>query len=278
MNKRYKELEKKATDARRTYEKLLKKYEKSDKEKNQFEIRVSKAEESYESIKKDRLSRYSEEEWKMIETITIQVIELDKFGVDFVANASQETDKIENRCNELDNNIIEMSKQIKGLICTRDEEEKNFKDLWEVNQKSVTEGYAQNVMRKHRQLTNKINQIHVAASRAMYERELLVKKFNKLKSKVNRYKEINDVKEDLIEQFCSYKAASREEVYDYISKMQDMYRLEQDALDQLHMLNGLLQEHISGLNQLKDKLNIAKDKMEEAEYQLTEYKNLINAA
>lgn len=279
MNRRYRELEKKAIDTRRTYEKLAKKAEKLESEKSKLITRVNKSRYTHEELKKKSDNECSEEDAKLIHVILTHIKELNsKFSDNFIEETTNEIERLRNESTKKDTMCNEMLAQGKRIVEELNRKENYFKELWNSKSDIITEEYTKNYLKEYNDLDKQRIKNYKDASQLFYERDLAVKKIDKLKNKIRKYNELVVTKEDLIEKFCKLKNIERKEIATYISNVKSVYRQEIDQKYRYEMLNGLLQESIQELNQLKDKLNIAKGKMEEAEYQFTEYKSLINVA
>lgn len=278
MNKRYRELEKRDTDARRTYEKVAKKVAKLKSENSKLKIRVNKAKEEYEISKQNRINQHSEEDYKMLEDIFVKCRELNDFGADFTNVVIGDIDILENEFTQKNNRINELLERGQKLSSQIDKEEETFKELWELERETVTEDYVKEFMKKHDALMDERQQIYVEASQLIYERDAAKKKISKLKIKIGKYKELNDMKESMAEQFCKYKGVDMENIVGYADEMIKIYNGEIRQFNKYEMYNDLLKEGTHELEQLKIKLSVAKDKMEEAEYQFKEYKNMTNVA
>lgn len=278
MNRRYRELEKKATDTRCTYEKLLKKV-------NRLEEYINVANED----KKNALYSVQllEEELKVVEQnndienikpiIECESI-LNEYGNNFLEDALKKVciyKEIFETKNNLLNEMIPKCKQLKEEI---EMDEASFKFQWNKNRKHVTESMAMSALNRSKKKHKEYNKLCKKLFELLADRDKAKEQAHKLDIKVNAYIELRKKHKSLVNTYCMSKNITDTEFDEHKGEVVIAMDKVIDGNKKLIGILNLIENHQKELDKILSKLSIAKDKMEEAEYQFKEYKGMVGAA
>lgn len=244
MNKRYRELEKKAIDARCTYEKVLEKSDKLVREISEVKIEF------------DELSNK--------EACVCIVLEWFKLR-EQVKNKQYQAVEMTEECKKANVLIDGMSEEIRKMVS---EVENGIQLVTNKNDAPI-----KTIKSKTKQLQSRHKEIEVKNNKL----QILAKKTKKMIQKVERINKFCENAEVTLDNFVE-KIKCNSELLSQFEEIEEVCTYSIETKREIEKINNRMLKQDTELKQLQGKLAIAKDKMEEAEYQFKEYKNMVNIA
>lgn len=278
MNKRYRELEKKANDARRTYEKLVKKAAFIKKDVDEIgrcrDICIEQADILHEEINKIKATNGYED----MEAIIKCSSELSKYEVNFLEETFKKAKsyaEIFETNNALLNEMIIECKKLKQEI---EIEESTFKFQWNKNRACVTENMAMDAIKNSKKKNKEYKNLCKKSFDLLADRDQAKEKYEKLMDKINVYESLRKNYKELSDKYCILHGIDEDDIQkrkeEIVSAINKAIKVNQEIVE----IAKLYLKQSNELEKIVSKLTIAKDKLEDAEYQFKEYKSMLVAS